>query len=108
MKGKFLFSLIAVLLLTTLLFSACAPANEQAAVDNTAVEEPANEEAVVEEPENEEAVVEEPAVEEAVVEETCLIIGALYGGPITDAGYNQAMHESVMQIKENKIGRAHV
>lgn len=101
MKGKFLFSLIAVLLLTTLLFSACAPANEQAAVDNTAVEEPANEEAVVEEPENEEAVVEEPAVEEAVVEETCLIIGALYGGPITDAGYNQAMHESVMQIKEN-------
>jgi len=43
-----------------------------------------------------------------VVEETtttaagpCLIIGALYGGPVTDAGYNQAMHESVMAIKEN-------
>jgi len=31
----------------------------------------------------------------------CLIIGALYGGPVTDAGYNQAMHESVMAIKEN-------
>jgi basic membrane protein A len=31
----------------------------------------------------------------------CLIIGALYGGPITDAGYNQAMHESVMAIKTN-------
>jgi basic membrane protein A len=30
-----------------------------------------------------------------------LIIGALHGGPITDAGYNQAMHESIMQIKEN-------
>lgn len=29
----------------------------------------------------------------------CLIIGALYGGPITDAGYNQAMHEAVMAIK---------
>jgi basic membrane protein A and related proteins len=28
-----------------------------------------------------------------------LIIGALYGGPITDAGYNQAMHDSVMTIK---------
>lgn len=28
-----------------------------------------------------------------------LIIGALYGGPITDAGYNQAMHESVMAVK---------
>ena len=31
----------------------------------------------------------------------CLIVGALYGGPITDAGYNQAMHESVMAIKTN-------
>ena len=31
----------------------------------------------------------------------CLIVGALHGGPITDAGYNQAMHESVMAIKEN-------
>jgi basic membrane protein A len=31
----------------------------------------------------------------------CLIIGALYGGPITDAGYNQAMHDGVMAIKTN-------
>jgi basic membrane protein A len=31
----------------------------------------------------------------------CLIIGALHGGPINDAGYNQAMHESVMEIKAN-------
>lgn len=31
----------------------------------------------------------------------CLIIGALHGGPINDAGYNQAMHESVMAIKAN-------
>jgi basic membrane protein A len=31
----------------------------------------------------------------------CLIIGALYGGPINDAGYNQAMRESVMAIKQN-------
>ena len=31
----------------------------------------------------------------------CLIIGALYGGPITDAGYNQAMHEAVAAIKTN-------
>ena len=28
-----------------------------------------------------------------------MIIGVLYGGPITDAGYNQAMHESVMTIQ---------
>ncbi|MCJ7518312.1 MAG: BMP family ABC transporter substrate-binding protein, partial [Anaerolineaceae bacterium] len=31
----------------------------------------------------------------------CLTIGATYGGPINDAGYNQAMHESVMAIKKN-------
>src|SRR4030067_3837591 len=31
----------------------------------------------------------------------CLTIGALYGGPITDAGYNEAMHESVREIKQN-------
>ena len=31
----------------------------------------------------------------------CLIIGALHGGSVTDAGYNQAMHDTVMAIKEN-------
>ena len=31
----------------------------------------------------------------------CLIVGATYGGPIMDAGYNQAMHEAVAAIKEN-------
>ena len=34
-------------------------------------------------------------------EPACLIVGATYGGPIMDAGYNQAMHEAVMAIKEN-------
>ena len=37
-------------------------------------------------------------------EEPVLIIGALYGGPITDAGYNQAMHEGVMAIETNIKG----
>lgn len=41
-----------------------------------------------------------PSAYGATNEKPCLIIGALYGGPITDAGYNQAMHESVLQIKE--------
>ena len=31
----------------------------------------------------------------------CLTVGATYGGPIMDAGYNQAMHEAVAAIKEN-------
>jgi basic membrane lipoprotein Med (substrate-binding protein (PBP1-ABC) superfamily) len=44
----------------------------------------------------------EPTTEPApVAEEPCLIVGALYGGPITDAGYNQAMHEAVTAIGEN-------
>jgi basic membrane lipoprotein Med (substrate-binding protein (PBP1-ABC) superfamily) len=33
-----------------------------------------------------------------------LVVGALYGGPITDAGYNQAMHEAVMAIKTSVPG----
>ena len=36
--------------------------------------------------------------------EPVLIIGALYGGPITDAGYNQAMHASVIAIAKNIKG----
>jgi basic membrane protein A len=31
----------------------------------------------------------------------CLIVGALYGGPINDAGYNQAMHESMVEMNKN-------
>jgi basic membrane lipoprotein Med (substrate-binding protein (PBP1-ABC) superfamily) len=95
MKSKIFYPLIAALLCATLLLSACAPPAEQ-----PAVEEPA--EVEVEEAEVEEAEVEEAeAEEEEVAEEPCLIIGATFGGPITDAGYNQAMYESVMQIKEN-------
>jgi basic membrane protein A len=36
--------------------------------------------------------------------EPVLIIGALYGGPITDAGYNQAMHAGVIAIETNIKG----
>ena len=84
MRVKTFYSLLAGLLMTALVLSACA----QAAPTTEAPAAPP----------------EEPAVEQSVVpaaEEPCLIIGALYGGPITDAGYNQAMYESVMTIKEN-------
>ena len=36
--------------------------------------------------------------------EPVLIVGALYGGPITDAGYNQAMHAGVAAIGANIKG----
>jgi len=48
--------------------------------------------------------VEEPTSEptaEPPEEGPCLIIGALHGGPVTDAGYNQAMHDSIMEIQDN-------
>jgi basic membrane protein A len=113
MKTK-LFPIIAILVVASLLLAACqsaTPVVEEPAVVEPAVEEPVVEEPVVEEPVAEEPAAEEPVVEEPVAEEPvaeepveegpCLIIGALYGGPITDAGYNQAMHESIMAIKEN-------
>jgi basic membrane protein A len=31
----------------------------------------------------------------------CLVIGALYVGSVNDAGYNQAMHDSLMEVKKN-------
>jgi len=42
-----------------------------------------------------------PAATVTAADDPCLIIGALHGGSVTDAGYNQAMHEGVMAIKEN-------
>lgn len=101
MKRKLFYALLVMILCCALMLSACAPAGGEQAVEEPAVEEPVAEEpAEVSEPEEEPAA-EEPAAEEPAEEGPCLMIGALYGGPITDAGYNQAMHESVMAIKEN-------
>jgi len=103
MKIK-IYPIIAILVVTALLLAACqpaAPAVEEPTVEEPTVEEPTVEEPAVEEPATEEPAAEEPTVEEPAEEGPCLIIGALHGGPITDAGYNQAMHESIMQIKEN-------
>jgi len=98
MKIK-IYPIIAILVVTALSLAACQPAAP--AVEEPTVEEPTVEEPAVEEPATEEPAAEEPTVEEPAEEGPCLIIGALHGGPITDAGYNQAMHESIMQIKEN-------
>jgi len=76
MRNKPVYSILAILVTVLLLLSACT----QATPTPEAVVEPT------------EVPTEEPP---------CLTIGALYGGPINDAGYNQAMHESVMAIKDN-------
>jgi len=91
MNKKQLYILAALVISVAMLLGACGQA-----VTETPVEPPA-------------APTEAPAPTEAAPEPTvapaetgpCLTIGALYGGPITDAGYNQAMHEAVMDIKKN-------
>lgn len=108
MKKNRFYSVLVMLLVISLLIAACG----QAATPTEAPTEPAPEPTAppVEEPTSEPAVeptleptaapTSEPTVEPSE-EEPCLIIGALHGGPVTDAGYNQAMHDSVMAIKEN-------
>ncbi|RPI27585.1 MAG: BMP family ABC transporter substrate-binding protein [Chloroflexota bacterium] len=43
----------------------------------------------------------EPTAVPVVDTAPCLIVGALYGGPMNDAGYNQAMHESMVEMSQN-------
>jgi basic membrane protein A len=90
MNNKLLYIFAAIVVSATLLLSACGPAETPAPEETAAPTAPPATEAP-------------PPTEAPTPTETppCLIIGALYGGPITDAGYNQAMHESVMAIKQN-------
>src|SRR5512137_2439385 len=91
MNRKQLYILAALVLSAAMLLGACGQAVTETPVEPSA------------------APTEAPAPTEAAPEPTvapteagpCLTIGALYGGPITDAGYNQAMHEAVMDIKKN-------
>lgn len=85
MKNK-LFVLFSIVVCTLVLLSACGPAaiTTPEVVPPTAVPPTAV-----------------PPTEVPTEAAPCLIIGATYGGSITDAGYNQAMHEAVMAIKTN-------
>jgi basic membrane protein A and related proteins len=92
MKHKLLFTL-SILLAAMVLLSACATtATPTQAPEPTAAP-------VVEQP-TAVPVVEEPTTPPEAAKE-CLIVGALYGGPMNDAGYNQAMHESMVKMNEN-------
>lgn len=80
MKSKLLYSVLAVVMCAALLLSACAPAATPAPEETAAPVEPT------------EVPTEAPP---------CLIIGATYVGSVNDAGFNQAMHESLMEAKAN-------
>ena len=84
MKRRPMFGFLAITLCAAVLLSACGPTA-------TPTQPPAPPTAVPTEAPT-------PVPTEVA---TCLVIGALYGGPMNDAGYNQAMHEAVMAIKEN-------
>jgi len=93
MKGKLPYSFVAILMCTAILLSACGPAatpSPEATAVPTAVPT-ATPTAVP------------TAAPTAVPTEVgpCLIIGALYVGSVKDAGYNQAMHDSLMEVKNN-------
>jgi basic membrane protein A len=104
MKKDRIYYILATLLVTSLLIAACGqavtPTEAPAEPTTPPVEEPTSEPAIEPTPEPTVEPTSEPTVE-PTEEGPCLIIGALHGGPITDAGYNQAMHESVMAIQEN-------
>jgi basic membrane protein A len=87
MKHRSIYVMLAILMVGIMTLAACAPAATPTEAPVPPTEAPP-------------APTEAPT---AVPTETppCLIIGALYGGAVTDAGYNQAFHDSVQKIKQN-------
>lgn len=76
---------VSFLLLVLLVAAACGPAAQPAtATPPAATEEPTA-----------------PVAQATPAEGPCLIIGAIYVGEVTDAGYNQAQHDGLMELKEN-------
>jgi basic membrane protein A len=92
MKRRMLYGTAAVLMCVALLLAACAPAATPTPVPVQPTARPTAAPTAVPTAVPTEVPTEAPP---------CLIIGALHGGPINDAGYNQAMHEAVMAIKSN-------
>jgi basic membrane protein A and related proteins len=83
------YGVLAVLLVVLFLVTACAPKATPVPTEAPVVETEAP------------VVTEAPTAAPTEEAGPCLIVGATYGGPIMDAGYNQAMHEAVSAIKEN-------
>lgn len=97
MKHNLPYTLLAVLVCAMFMLSACGPAATTAAPPPPAPATPV--------PPTAEVPVLLPTLPPPTAAPTptppCLIVGALYGGPMNDAGYNQAMHESVAAMAKN-------
>jgi basic membrane protein A len=114
MKSHRMYTVFACVLCAVFVLSACAPAAAPTAApaQPTAAPEPtkAPEPTVAPEPTKAPEPTVAPEPTKAPVEPTaaaeattapCLVVGALYGGPMNDAGYNQAMHESMVEMTKN-------
>jgi len=84
MKNKLINSTLAFVMVAAVLLAACGPAATPVPLETAAPVEPTV------------APTEVPT--EAP---PCLIIGALYVGSVNDAGYNQAMHDGLMEVQNN-------
>ena len=97
---KKLYAILSIVLIALVVITACTPAAQPAPTDAPVqpTEPPPPTKAPVQ-PKEAPATEAPPAA--PTENPVCLIVGATYGGPIMDAGYNQAMHEAVVAIKEN-------
>jgi len=84
MKNKLIHSTLAIVMVAAVLLAACGPAATPVPLETSAPVEPTV------------APTEVPT--EAP---PCLTIGALYVGSVNDAGYNQAMHDGLMEVQNN-------
>jgi basic membrane protein A and related proteins len=94
MNRKSLSIIVTLVVSAVMLLSACGPAATPAPTEVPAVPTQA--------PAPTQAAAEVPTAAPTTAPTAagpCLIVGALYGGPMNDAGYNQAMHEAVQAIK---------
>jgi basic membrane protein A len=93
------YTILAIVMVALFVFSACTPAATEPAAPEAPVQ-PTEAPAVEVKPTAAPATEAPPPAVPTEVP-VCLIVGATYGGPIMDAGYNQAMHEAVVSIKDN-------
>jgi basic membrane protein A and related proteins len=103
MKHKFYSGLMIVMVAALLLAACAAPAAPTQAPQPTnppVVEQP-TEVPPTNAPEPSAVPPTEALTEVPKAEGPCLVVGALYGGPMNDAGYNQAMHESMVAMNKN-------
>ncbi|OQB23830.1 MAG: hypothetical protein BWY11_01560 [Firmicutes bacterium ADurb.Bin182] len=90
MNKKWFLSVLSILLCAVMLLSGCgSPA--------PTVEDPQD---IDKEPvaENTPAAENTPKAENTDTE-PALTIGVLYGGPMTDSGYNQSLHDSMLEVQ---------